>query len=200
MPFLWGSIWTQLFFLLSGFVLAYAEMVRPKSSAGQLTQLQYTWRRLKKIYPPYLLTIFISMIQISHSAFEWKTLILNLLLLQAWIPMVNESNPLKLEASTTSWVGVSWFLSALLLYWQFLRPAARFCQRMSMKLALLSLLCLWLWTAVMLYIWMNVCFGSLWITLSGDYCWFCCRCGFEPLKLLSDGHLILGDTLTSVAI
>ena len=33
-----------------------------------------------------------------------------------------------------SWVAVAWFLSALMLYWQLLRPAARLARKMSMKL------------------------------------------------------------------
>lgn len=152
---LWGSIWTQLFFLLSGFILAYSEMVKLPSKVP-LTCWEYTWRRLRKIYPPYLLTLLISMCQTSHTAFEWKILVLNVFLLQAWVPLVDESDPNNLMASTTSWVGVAWFLSALLLYWQFLRPAARLAQRMSMKQALLVLLFLWLWCAVMFLIWMKV--------------------------------------------
>ena len=146
-----------MFFLLSGFVLAYAEMTRPATSpAAQLTQLQYTWRRLRKIYPPYLFTLLISMLQIEHTSFQWRTLPLNLFLLQTWVPLVDESNPWDLISTAGSWVGVAWFLSALLLYWQFLRPAARLAQRMSFKMAMCSLLALWLWTMIMLMIWKNL--------------------------------------------
>lgn len=150
-PLVWAAMWTQFFFLLSGFVLAYAEMMRP---AGQqeLSVLRYTLRRLRNLYPPYLAILLISMVQWSHSDFEWHTVIFNLLLLQAWFPLIDrQMHPPRPIA--VSWVAVALFLSALMLYWQLLRPAARLARKMSMRVALVSLFGLWLCTILILLAW-----------------------------------------------
>lgn len=48
---------------------------------------------------------------------------------------------------------MAWFLSVLLFYWQLVRPAAYLAQQFSLRMALLSLLGLWLWTLVVFLCW-----------------------------------------------
>ena len=109
----------------------------------------------RNLYPPYLAILLISMVQWPHSTFDWQTLILNLTLLQAWIPIFEQGigKGWHWPPSALRWVGVAWFLSVLVFYWQFLRTAARWAQDLSMKLALFTLLGLWLWTLVLFLAW-----------------------------------------------
>ncbi|CAK8996208.1 unnamed protein product [Durusdinium trenchii] len=152
----WGSVWTQFFFLLSGFVLSYAEMTRADAGSRAvpvLSRWEYTQRRLRNLYPFYLAVLLISMIQWSHSWFDWQTLVLNLTLLQAWIPIFDHGFHGTWPPTALRWVPVAWFLSVLLFYWQLVRPAAYLAQQFSLRMALLSLLGLWLWTLVVFLCW-----------------------------------------------
>jgi len=48
-----GKNWTQMFFILSGFILGYVEMARPTARDPKLSQLQYLRKRLITVYPVY---------------------------------------------------------------------------------------------------------------------------------------------------
>ena len=83
------------FFVLSGFVLAWA-------SAGASVEPRRFWvNRFARVYPSHLVTLLIALVVMPPVG--WGTLTLNLLLLQAWSP--SQSTALSLNS-------VSWSLSA----------------------------------------------------------------------------------------
>merc|ERR1719356_633666 len=106
----WFATWTQLFFLLSGFVLAYAELAKPARKGGWIKGLlRYVRRRLTVIYPAFFMA-------------------LHVFLLQSWLPLCQEE---KGSVSCSPWLynGEAWFLSVLIVYWFALRPLAEFFRR-----------------------------------------------------------------------
>lgn len=122
----WFAMWTQLFFMLSGFVLSYAEMVKPPKKGQSLSVLQYLRRRLTVIYPAFMFSLVLKIaVHPRNTAFEWKVLPLHVLLLQSWFPICTVE---PWGASCAPWLfnGESWFLSVLVLYWLMLRPLAQF--------------------------------------------------------------------------
>ncbi|CAK0794261.1 unnamed protein product [Prorocentrum cordatum] len=140
----WGSAWTQFFFVLSGFVLAYVEMARPVSKAPNISQLEYLRKRLITVYPTYLLALLLRMLtnRIYHPAFDWAVLPMHVLLIQSWVPICieKEAHPREIcvdfpiacgpadshvLCATQRWNGVAWFMSCLVVYWLLLRPLAR---------------------------------------------------------------------------
>eukprot|EP00929_Paragymnodinium_shiwhaense_P079475 TRINITY_DN41376_c0_g1_i1.p1 TRINITY_DN41376_c0_g1~~TRINITY_DN41376_c0_g1_i1.p1 ORF type:complete len:523 (+),score=51.05 TRINITY_DN41376_c0_g1_i1:41-1570(+) len=128
----WGGVWTQFFFVLSGFVLAYVEMARPLKKASKMSQLQYLRKRLITIYPLYMFTLCLCLFQFRHSKMAWKTLPFSILLMHAWIPLTWEGGTCSDDTCwgdwydwcmvSNQWVGTSWFLSVLVIYWLLLRP------------------------------------------------------------------------------
>merc|ERR1712187_512185 len=99
-----GALWTQFFFVLSGFVLSYVEMARPPHKVAKLSALQYLWKRLTTIYPTYLFVLVLTLCTMQpRSDFEWAILPLHAVLLQAWIPILSDTN----QCAAQQWVGVS---------------------------------------------------------------------------------------------
>ena len=85
-----GYVAVSLFFLLSGFVLAYN--YAGQARAGKLSCVRFWKARFTRLYPVYLLSLLLSwrmmMPEYSghrHSAF-WTGMVLTPLLLQGWIP------------------------------------------------------------------------------------------------------------------
>eukprot|EP00429_Kryptoperidinium_foliaceum_P034392 CAMPEP_0176161140 /NCGR_PEP_ID=MMETSP0120_2-20121206/82436_1 /TAXON_ID=160619 /ORGANISM="Kryptoperidinium foliaceum, Strain CCMP 1326" /LENGTH=494 /DNA_ID=CAMNT_0017498605 /DNA_START=91 /DNA_END=1573 /DNA_ORIENTATION=+ len=67
----WFAVWTQLFFLLSGFVLAYAELAKPpKTGNSRLSLLRYVRRRLTVIYPAFFLALLLRVTLARHADAE----------------------------------------------------------------------------------------------------------------------------------
>ena len=95
------------FIILSGFLNGYLYI--NKSELSFKSMLQFTKKRIKKIYPIYLLMIFLSLpltgvfnyVKISDIIFFFKNLLINLLFLQSWF---NNSNIYY------GFNGVTWFL------------------------------------------------------------------------------------------
>lgn len=145
----WGSIWTQFFFVLSGFVLAYVEMARPSSKVNKVTQMGYVRNRLITIYPTYCLVMLLSELQWQHSAMDWITLPLHLLLMQAWFPITYRMEGALIWSWTgMQWVQVAWFVSVLVLYWLILRPVTRLVRQLTLRVCYVVLFVLWSWSAV----------------------------------------------------
>lgn len=144
--FTWGCVWTQFFFVLSGFLLAYAEMAKP---AKQMSQYAYIRRRLVTIYPTYIFVLVLSELQWNHSAMDWLTLPLHLMLAQAWFPITYRmENNLIWSWTGMQWVQVSWFMSVLVLFWLILRPVVKIVRCFSLKVCAVCLGCLWAWSLV----------------------------------------------------
>lgn len=140
---LYGSNWTQFFFILSGFVLGYAEMARP-AGATRLSQLQYVRKRLIAIYPTHVFALLVYALQLNVSghvtSFMWASLPPTLLLLQSWVVVCADSG---FETSASSWNVPCWFLSALMLYWLTLRSVAGFFRARCLSATSLYLFMLW---------------------------------------------------------
>lgn len=99
--FVFGQAAVMVFFILSGFVIYY-------SSAGRnsdFTVRDYLVRRFRRIYPPFLIVLFIEMVvqwiaPYQWEAFDWKNFVGNLLMLQdkqhpyAWFSPFFSNSPL----------------------------------------------------------------------------------------------------------
>eukprot|EP00928_Gymnodinium_smaydae_P020256 TRINITY_DN17832_c0_g1_i1.p1 TRINITY_DN17832_c0_g1~~TRINITY_DN17832_c0_g1_i1.p1 ORF type:complete len:505 (+),score=49.28 TRINITY_DN17832_c0_g1_i1:170-1684(+) len=123
---MWFSVWTQYFFMLSGFVLAYAEMVRSPKKGDSMPMHKYIRRRLIVVYPIYLFSLILTIA--SHGqrpVAGWMMLPLHIALVQAWLPICVPEDGWHLMSPWT-YNGDAWFLSVLFLYWFSLRALARF--------------------------------------------------------------------------
>lgn len=85
-----GFVWLGLFFLLSGFVLAYNYAGRART--GKLDRARFWKTRFTRLYPIYLLSLLLSWRMVApeygahtHAMF-WTGMALTPLLLQGWIP------------------------------------------------------------------------------------------------------------------
>eukprot|EP00928_Gymnodinium_smaydae_P078886 TRINITY_DN62944_c0_g1_i1.p1 TRINITY_DN62944_c0_g1~~TRINITY_DN62944_c0_g1_i1.p1 ORF type:complete len:410 (-),score=65.88 TRINITY_DN62944_c0_g1_i1:108-1337(-) len=158
----WGCMWTQFFFILSGFVLAYQEMVRdPKSSASNLSQLEYLKRRLVPIFPAYLFSIGLVFATKTPRLFEWKAFPLSLLLMQSWFPIWYDTEGMPFSEDVQyfpveSWNAKTWFLSVLVIFWLLLRPMVKVVRGLSLTKAWVLGLLLWMWSVVPGHIWQLV--------------------------------------------
>ncbi|MBR3078359.1 MAG: acyltransferase [Prevotella sp.] len=121
-----GDCGVVFFFMLSGFLcsLGYG----PRVSNGSFAYGTFLWNRFKKLYPLHLLCLLFFLL-VSHAPLDGKVL-LNVLLLQSWIPDADYY---------FSCNSVSWFLSSLMfcyamfpvlyrsLSWQLTLAVAVFC-------------------------------------------------------------------------
>jgi mycarose O-acyltransferase len=98
----WAGV--SFFFVLSGFVLTWS--ARPSDTAKAFWR-----RRFFKIYPNHLFTFIVAAIlltTVSAQAFDGGDALLNIFLLQAWVPKILVSS---------SFNGVSWSLSCEALFY-----------------------------------------------------------------------------------
>jgi len=124
-----GGLWTQFFFVLAGFLLAYAEMIRPVSKATNMGRLKYLRKRLITIYPLYALSICLLLTRPAYHQScecEWEVLPLHIFLLQG-IVQVDCCKPYG------AWNGPAWFLSALVVYWLVTLDLCRCFRTLSLK-------------------------------------------------------------------
>lgn len=137
---LYGGHWTQYFFMLSGFLLSYAEMTRPPGRQS-LHALEYLRRRLVVVYPSYILSVVVLMLmrQQRIGMFEWSTFPQHVLLMQAWLPTCS---PKLWGCGVWHWNGESWFMSALVMYWLLLRPISSIVSRLSLQASCIVFACL----------------------------------------------------------
>ena len=103
--------------MLSGYVLSVSESKRRQKlgdEAKDLNIVEYVYRRLEAIYPPYIFAIIASIVS------EWRlkgntslalpgNVMVYCLLLQSWVPSILEQG--------LTYIVQCWFLSCLLLYW-----------------------------------------------------------------------------------
>lgn len=144
-----GGVWTQFFFMLGGFLLAYSEMTRPVAKRSAMTVAQYVRKRLITIYPLYAFALMLVLFTMApRSSFNWVTLPLHLMLLQAILPIFKKYEDGGMEFTSWEFNPVCWFLSALMVYWVLLRPLSRFCERLSLRVCYACLVALWLWSLV----------------------------------------------------
>ena len=103
-----GECGVSFFFMLSGFVLCHAhgKEVRERKFSSK----KFVVRQLTKLYPLHIATMLAAMlIGIKAQVYpEWHSLLLNVLLLQSWIP-----DPETYFAYNS----VSWFLSDIMFFY-----------------------------------------------------------------------------------
>jgi peptidoglycan/LPS O-acetylase OafA/YrhL len=118
-----GYLAVGIFFVLSGFVLAYNYSLFEPWSLTNLSQ--FAVARFARIYPAYFLAL-LCLVPFADPRNEAGTALLNLTLLQAWVPR-----------AVGSWNGPGWSLSAEAFFylcfpfigvaiWRFSRPATMF--------------------------------------------------------------------------
>jgi len=144
-----GGVWTQFFFLLGGFLLAYSEMTRPVAKRPAMTTWQYVRKRLITIYPLYVFSLLLMLFTMApRTTFNWVTLPLHFMLLQAILPISWKNENGVREFTSWEYNPVCWFLSALMVYWILLRPLSRCCEKLSLRACYGCLVVLWLWSLV----------------------------------------------------
>lgn len=81
-----GYIGVSFFFILSGFVLTYA--YKERMGEGSISKKDFYVARFARIYPLHLLTFLLALIIafVISAPFTWDMMVLNLLLLQSWVP------------------------------------------------------------------------------------------------------------------
>ncbi len=102
---LMGPWSVTVFFMLSGFVLMYSDRPADCSLKGSIC---FSLKRIKKLYPIYLITL--AVYYIYRNGYPLKTVLLNALLLQSWVPNSNIYHSMN---------GVAWFFSDMLFIYCF---------------------------------------------------------------------------------
>jgi peptidoglycan/LPS O-acetylase OafA/YrhL len=132
----------DLFFILSGFVLALNYLDRMGGRFEIRTTLRFLWLRLARIWPLYMLVIVgAGLLRLIRSELwdsaptgpvTWTNLLRQALMVQMWIPP---------ERGPRSWVGPAWSLSAewlaYLLFPLFVLLVARAHKRLRVRTLLL---------------------------------------------------------------
>jgi peptidoglycan/LPS O-acetylase OafA/YrhL len=127
----WGYTWVPFFFTLSGFVLTLAAQKRNTDWETKVisneSRLSFVWKRLHSVYPLYLIGLLVAYglqyYQSSSSFASSASLLVELLLMQAWFPALVES---VLQPHC-------WFLSCQVLYWFFFDDFMRYIMRLTQK-------------------------------------------------------------------
>jgi peptidoglycan/LPS O-acetylase OafA/YrhL len=114
-----GYASVSFFILLSGYVLAYN--YSPRARSGQLDTVRFWKARFTRLYPIYLLSLFLAWRNIpgeygmhSHPLF-WAGMVLSPLLLQGWIPEI--ATFLNTPAWTMSAESFYYFLFPWIVIW-----------------------------------------------------------------------------------
>lgn len=103
-----GECGVSFFFILSGFVLSVGYGGRLRG--GVFSEKTFLLKQLCKFYPLHIvMTLFFMMLDMRTDAgVDWVKLLLNLFLLQSWLPD---------NGYNFAFNGVSWFLSDMLLFY-----------------------------------------------------------------------------------
>lgn len=107
-PFSWSNLSVSTFFVLSGFLLAYRHHDLTEKY-NVLQRIGFSYRKIKKLYSLHIMTMILTLVpsavfQIEKTATLLLKTILNLFLLQTWVPVI---------AINVSLNGVAWFLSVM---------------------------------------------------------------------------------------
>lgn len=119
-----GECGVSFFFILSGFVLSFANGSRVEGGTFGLGA--FLKKQLSKFYPLHLLTLFLMLgLDARLGRFcDWPKLLTNVLLLQSWIP----SDDFYFVGN-----GVSWFLSDLLFFYVVFPPVFVWLNKASLR-------------------------------------------------------------------
>ena len=180
----WG---VSVFFILSGFVMIYSYYGRGKiQSCSIKDSFRFAVSRIKKLYPLMIvasLPIYSFQLQMMPAVKTIPQVILNLLLLQEWLPLRERSI-----------LGVSWYLCVMMFFWMIFPRILQYMENSySRKKA-----CFWIAVSILMQIivaligksFLNVSTDadSIW---TNDFCeWFVYK---YPLSRIWD--IILGMNL-----
>ncbi len=119
-----GESGVCFFFVMSGFVLSMAN--EEKLRVGQFDTKRFFVRQLRKFYPLLLLSISFFVFAYWNAGYplDFGRLLTNLLLIQTWFCS---------ESLVFSYVGSSWFLCDILVFYLFFKPLNRCVMSMSVK-------------------------------------------------------------------
>jgi len=117
-----GECGVMFFFMLSGFILAYAYGKQVSDDTFQ--HKRFLGKQLSKFYPLHVLTFAVMALLDARLGifYGWGKLVANLLLLQSWVP----DNDFYFVAN-----GSSWFLSDLLFFYVLFPFLYRYLMRLS---------------------------------------------------------------------
>lgn len=107
-PFSWSNLSVSTFFVLSGFLLTYRHH-EWNEKYHILQRTGFSFQRIRKLYALHIVTMILTLIPLAVFRIEKpvslivKT-ILNVLLLQTWVPIITINVSLN---------GVAWFLSSM---------------------------------------------------------------------------------------
>ncbi|MBR6282629.1 MAG: acyltransferase, partial [Lachnospiraceae bacterium] len=122
-PIQWSALGVSVFFVLSGFLLMY-QHGEEAVVTGIKERAHFAWKRIRKLYPLHIITMVLAAVLAVlikvHAGFTLRNafvigaeLLLNITLLQSWVPY---------SIINVSLNGVAWYLSAaLFLYFMFPR-------------------------------------------------------------------------------
>lgn len=137
-----GPAGVEIFFLLSGFLMFWNYVDRELDFSFR-GRLQFAWHKVRKLYPLYLLTFFVGVILdvqlyglngIIRLVLTAVKSVLNLLLLQSWVPKAS---------FYFSFNSVAWYLSVILfLYFMFPRILRRLNDYKRRKSAGVAIVCI----------------------------------------------------------
>lgn len=99
-----GDLMLTFYMMLSGFVLAYAERKRDGSSFGE-SYWSFVRRRIRRIYPVYLLALVACVFLNEDLSFSIDTFLIHAAMLQSWFPNIE---------MFYGYNGPAWFVSSLM--------------------------------------------------------------------------------------
>lgn len=101
-PYFTGAFGVSVFFVLSGFCMELSYFRKPVQEISGRGSLAFALKKISKIYMLHILMMLASAL-LSGFRISWSSLILNIFLVQTWVPDGNVYYSLN---------GVSWYLSA----------------------------------------------------------------------------------------
>ncbi len=124
-----GELGVCFFFVMSGFVISMAN--EEKLATGQFATMRFLVRQLRKFYPLLLLSVLFFVFAYRHAGYpiDYDRLLTNLLLIQTWFCS---------EHLVFSYVGSSWFLCDILVFYLFFKALNRLVMDMSVKTLILT--------------------------------------------------------------
>lgn len=148
-PFSWSNLSVSTFFVLSGFLLAY----RHCDWSEKYTILQkvcFTFQKIRKLYGLHIVTMVLTLIPLAFGGIEGtasllaKTL-LNVFLVQTWVPIITINVSLN---------GVAWFLSVMAFQY-FCFPSIAYWLKGNCNVKKAALLSVIIW---ILMLFLSLCF------------------------------------------
>lgn len=108
-PITWGGMVVTLFLIVGGFLTAYNNWQKNVFYTREVS-VKYYIRKIKKLYPLFLLSTLLKVVQIVHlktDVVSWGDLILHLLMVKSLVPSNIDQ--------TFVWGGANWYISTIMI-------------------------------------------------------------------------------------